>query len=194
MVEWFNKHRKESVAGSQAQKLVPFVENELHDQCQVASHLLVNELNTFYLEYIVIGRDGKTYLVDLLKKNCSCKCFDIDMYHCVHAIVTTMTLMKQEWRTTDIHLHDLCSRYYLMERWVLAYYKTIYLVPHKSERIIPDHIPELWALPPNYTKTKGRIQETRFPSVGDHRRRVSNKSVSGRNLGSWFRSHSSSEG
>ncbi|KAL1193995.1 Protein FAR1-RELATED SEQUENCE 5 [Cardamine amara subsp. amara] len=73
--EWFNNHRKESVGGSNAQKLVPFVENVLHDRCEIASKLTVIELNSFQLEYSVIGPDGKTYVVDLRNKSCICPLF-----------------------------------------------------------------------------------------------------------------------
>ncbi|KAL1192480.1 hypothetical protein V5N11_036427 [Cardamine amara subsp. amara] len=186
--EWFNNHRKESVGGSNAQKLVPFVENVLHDRCEIASKLTVIELNSFQLEYSVIGPDGKTYVVDLRNKSCICRCFDLDKYPCVHAIAAAMKL-KQENRTNEVRdLYDLCSKYYLVELWVLAYVNTIYPVPHKTEWTIPSEIEELYALPPKYNKRKGRIQETRKPSVGERRRK--HKRQPGSNLEKWFRSES----
>ncbi|XP_010445838.1 PREDICTED: uncharacterized protein LOC104728577 [Camelina sativa] len=81
--------------------LVPFVENLIHKRCEVACKLPVTELNTFQLEYNVIGRDGKTYVVDLRNKGCSCRYFDLDKYPCVHAIPAAMNLLKQDGRTTE---------------------------------------------------------------------------------------------
>ncbi|XP_010507176.1 PREDICTED: uncharacterized protein LOC104783758 [Camelina sativa] len=136
--EWFNKHRKEAVAGTYTQKLVPFVENLIHKRCEVACKLPVTELNTFQLEYIVIGRDGKTCVVDLRHKSCSCRYFDLDKYPCVHAIAAAMNLLQQEGRTAEVSdLYDLCTKYYLVELWILGYVRRIYLVPHKSEWTVP---------------------------------------------------------
>jgi len=47
--EWSCNNRKEALSGSNAQRLVPFVENEIHDTCEVAQKLLVIELNTYEL-------------------------------------------------------------------------------------------------------------------------------------------------
>ncbi|KAL1220472.1 hypothetical protein V5N11_013221 [Cardamine amara subsp. amara] len=151
---------------------------------------MVIELNTFQLEYNVIGPDGKTYVVDLRNKICICRCFDLDKYPCVHAIVAAMKL-KQENRTNEVRdLYDLCSKYYLVELWVLAYVNTIYPVPHKTEWTIPSEIQELYALPLKYNKNKGRIQETRKPSVGERRRK--HKLQPDSNLEKWFQSESGS--
>ncbi|XP_010444921.1 PREDICTED: uncharacterized protein LOC104727517 [Camelina sativa] len=37
----------------------------------------------------------------------------------------------------EIELHDLCSKYYWIEVWVLAYSRTIYPVPHSCQWIVP---------------------------------------------------------
>ncbi|KAL0695930.1 hypothetical protein Bca4012_063110 [Brassica carinata] len=63
-------HRKDAAAGPASRKLVPVVENKIHDRTPKGSRLDVIPLNTFELEYRVIGADGKTYLVDLHKKTC----------------------------------------------------------------------------------------------------------------------------
>jgi len=70
---------------------VPFVENKIHETCEVAQKLTVIELNTYEHQYNVIGRDGKTYVVDLRKKSFYCRRFNLDKYPCVHAIAAVMT-------------------------------------------------------------------------------------------------------
>ncbi|XP_024015304.1 protein FAR1-RELATED SEQUENCE 3-like [Eutrema salsugineum] len=62
LAEWFNKYRKASNEVSTAHKLVPYVENEMHVRCVEAKTLTVHELNSYHLEYNVIGRDGKDNL------------------------------------------------------------------------------------------------------------------------------------
>lgn len=184
--EWFNRHRKDTVGASYTKKLVPLVENELHRLCALATGLVVTELNHCELEYNVIGTDGKSYLVNLLSKSCSCRCFDIDKIPCVHAIAADIALMRTPQRIREIHIHDLCSTYYLIETWALAYYRTIYMVPHRSTWIIPQEIGDLVVLPPDYTKKVGRKRVKRFPSSGEARPKPSNKANKGIHLGYWF--------
>ncbi|XP_024016096.1 uncharacterized protein LOC112089259 [Eutrema salsugineum] len=155
--EWSNKHRKEAATAPGAHKLVPYVENVLHMRVKIAQSLNVTELNSFLLEYAVVGGDEKTYLVNLKTKSCSCRCFDIDKYPCVHALAAVRIFMAREDRNEDIHSHDLCSKYYTTELWALAYAKTVYLVPHRSQWVIPDDIKKKTApKPPEVPKKAGR--------------------------------------
>ena len=68
-----------------------------------------------------------------------------------------------------MELHELVSKYYWTELWVLAYYRTIYLVPDRSQWDISDEIKTLkvLSLPPK--KKKGRTKVLRFPSTGERR-------------------------
>lgn len=58
----------------------------MHDTWSVARKLIVSEINSFNLEYSVVGTDGKPYSVNLLEKRCSCRFFDIEKYPCHHGI------------------------------------------------------------------------------------------------------------
>ena len=166
--EWLNKYMKEIAYVLMSQKLVPFVENELHLRCWVAATLEVTELNSFDLVYGVIGDDGKNYLVDLKRETCSCKYFDIDKYPCVHAVAASNKFFKQDDCQYDMRdLFVLCSPYYLMNVWGMAYRRTIYPVPHMSEWIVLEETKKLYASPPQYTKRHGRVNERRYPSVGE---------------------------
>ncbi|KAL1221246.1 hypothetical protein V5N11_022230 [Cardamine amara subsp. amara] len=167
MGEWSTKYRKESAEIPAGQKLVPFVENELHGTCKEAKKLPVHELNGFRLEYSVMGRDGIKYLVNLRSKTCSSKRFDIDKYPCVHAITAAREAKKEA--EPEMQLHDLCLKYYWVELWVLAYSRTIYPVPHRSQWIVPEEIKGLIVLPPDYDVKIGRRQEKRYASIGEHR-------------------------
>lgn len=167
IVEWFNKYRKESAEVPEAQILVPHVHKVLDSMCKEAKSLGVIELNSFLLEYKVNGADGKGYVVDLKKKSCSCNHFDIDRYPCVHAIAVI------DWVTehtgVPIDIREYCSKYYWTEQWVLAYYRTVYPVPHHTTWDIPQEILDEVVLPKYYSPKKGRVQTTRHPSVGEAR-------------------------
>lgn len=167
--EWFNKHRKESIIyGNYGKRLVPKVNDIVHDRCAEATHLIATELNMYMLEYSVVGRDGIHYQVDLRNKKCSCKSFDIDQFPCVHAIAALYSLMKEESRTTSFEIFELCSPKYYVDQWVFAYSKTIYPVPHRYEWNIPADVEQKSMLPPRKKKTKkGRRQVRRFPSTGE---------------------------
>ncbi|CAE6227694.1 unnamed protein product [Arabidopsis arenosa] len=185
--EWFNKHRKDSANASNTTQVVPVGENILHIRCPIAAKLTVTELNSYRREYSVIGVDGLTYLVDLDMKSCTCRCFDIDKYPCIHGIAAAIKHCRNEWRTTEVSIYGLCSKYYLIETWALAYYKTIYVVPHESQWTFPADYEEKIAKPPDYKPKKGRNQETQFPSTGEKRRkRTQNKARPGINLESWL--------
>lgn len=160
--EWFNKHRKESTFGSSSQFLTPKIEKILHERYQLSTFYSVKELNRSTLEYYVTGTDG-CFLVDLHRKTCTCKVFDIDKIPCSHALAAFVDGTHK--------FHTLCSKYYLKELWSLAYVETIYPVPSLSEWMIPDDVEVISVSPPDYKRKRGRIQQTRFPSVGERRGR-----------------------
>ncbi|CAD5318425.1 unnamed protein product [Arabidopsis thaliana] len=118
-------------------------------------------------------------------KSCSCKCFDIDKIPCVHAMAAARHLARKEGRNASTTIYGLCSVYYLIDSWSLAYHRTLYVVPHESVWVLPAHIKELVAFPPEYTpKGPGRNQEKRFPLAGEARKR--RKSQPGINLEAWL--------
>ncbi|KAG7599486.1 MULE transposase domain [Arabidopsis suecica] len=155
--QWFNKYRKLSLETPRNRIMVPYVANEVHTRCLGAKLLPVTELNSYFLEYSVAGVNGSNYVVDLERKTCTCKHFDIDRYPCVHAIDALMETKKNPGNA--IEMHDLCSKYYWMEQWSLAYCMTIYPVPHMSTWMIPEHIRDKIVFPKAYVKKRGRTQK-----------------------------------
>jgi len=82
---WFNEHQMEAASGSLENKMVPLLENYLHDLWVKAEKLKVMELNSFEREYVDTCERVIEYMVSLLLKTCSCKVFDIQKYPCFHA-------------------------------------------------------------------------------------------------------------
>ncbi|WP_368858734.1 SWIM zinc finger family protein, partial [Escherichia coli] len=69
--------------------------------------------------------------------SCSCKRLDVDKYPCVHAVGAVLVYGKMADRTVDMNVYDLCSDYFMVTSWALAYSETIYTVPHECQWIIP---------------------------------------------------------
>ena len=147
----------------------------MHDTWSVAEKLITTELNSYELEYNVIGSDEKPYLVNLISKSFSCRVFDVQKYPCVHALATFIDIKRHADGGRDIQLHDLCSKYYWSELWALAYYKTIYVVTDMAEWEVPDYIKELKIIPLDIIKKKGIKKVKRFPSAGERRQKPKNK-------------------
>ncbi|KAL9840729.1 putative transposase, MuDR, plant, Zinc finger, SWIM-type, MULE transposase [Arabidopsis thaliana] len=166
---WFNEHRMEAASGSLENKMVPLVENYLHDLWVFAEKLKVVELNSFEREYVVTCDKGIDYTVSLLLKTCSCKVFDIQKYPCIHALAAFINIMDDEDRRRGLELHDLVTKYYWAELWALAYYRTIYLVPDRSQWEVPDEVKALKIVPLSKKPKKGRKKMLRFPSTGEKR-------------------------
>ena len=157
---------------------MPIVETEMSKRCVDGGFLEVDELNSFHLEYSVKGSDGKVYTVDMAMLTCSCEQFDKDKYPCVHAVAAATFMTDKTGR--ELHLSEYCRKYYWVELWALAYHRTIYLVPHMSDWVIPEEVRALKVLPPDYDVKKGRLQQTRFPSAGESRGRGKRGKGSGR--------------
>ncbi|XP_013589471.1 PREDICTED: protein FAR1-RELATED SEQUENCE 5-like [Brassica oleracea var. oleracea] len=169
MSEWFNTHRKEAAEIPYTLKLVPILETEMSKRCVAAGFLTVDELHSFHLEYSVHGTDGKVYTVDMARNTCSCEQFDKDKYPCVHGVAAATFMTAAAGR--ELHLSEFCSKYYLVEQWALAYHRTVYLVLHMSDWVIPEDVRAKKIFPPDFETKKGKPQQTRFPSVGESRGR-----------------------
>ncbi|KAF8080728.1 hypothetical protein N665_0925s0011 [Sinapis alba] len=122
-----------------------------------------------------MGSDGKPYLVNLLGKSCSCRFWDIEKYPCVHGLASYIFFSKKDERSHNFEFEDLIYKYYWMELWALTYHMTIYVVPYRSEWIVPDYSKEKKIIPPKRLEKKERKKVRRFPSAGKHRPRTQNK-------------------
>lgn len=111
LFEWFNTHRKESTMGSSFQCLPLRVERTLHLRYKESTFLKVKELNMTSFECHVTGKDG-SLLVDLLRRTCTYKVYDINKFPCAHVLVA--------YDDGPNSLHNPCSTYYLKELWALA--------------------------------------------------------------------------
>ena len=113
------------------------------------------------VQFEVVG--GKfTGVVDLSRKTCSCRVFDLDHIPCTHAIAVIQKV--------NGNITDFMRKYYLFASWKESYKETIYPVPMKSEWIVPEEILRMECYPPYVRRQVGRPRKKRILSEGEFRR------------------------
>ncbi|XP_033147758.1 uncharacterized protein LOC103867207 [Brassica rapa] len=152
--DWFTQ-RKDVVSTSMNTRLVPRVENYLHDLWAVAHKLPVWELDSYELKYAITDTAGKVFWATLVGKTCTCKVWDYEKFPCLHGLAAYIYFARNvDGRRLDIH--ELCSKYYWTEMWHLAYSRTLNVVPDMASWNAPDQIKEVKIIPPYRIKRQGR--------------------------------------
>ncbi|XP_056845991.1 uncharacterized protein LOC130511374 [Raphanus sativus] len=152
--DWFTQ-RKDVVSRSMNTRLVPRVENYLHDLWAVAHKLPVRELDSYELKYEITDAAGKVFWATLVGKTCTCKVWDYEKFPCLHGLAAYIYFARNvDGRRLDIH--ELCSKYYWTEMWHLAYSRTLNVVPDMASWNVPDQIKEVKIIPPDRIKRQGR--------------------------------------
>ncbi|KAL5567110.1 hypothetical protein UlMin_030274 [Ulmus minor] len=154
MSSWFNDRCK--IAAGIKSPLTPLMEEKVRERWNEAENFKVNQLNA--MEFDVRG-DLIEALVDLGRRSCSCKVFDLEKLPCSHAIAAC--------NSVKMDLYSFCVQCYKLDAWVVAYQGTIYPVSSESEWEVPDEVKNFTVLPPNVKFHKGRPKRKRFPSVGE---------------------------
>ncbi|XP_050229197.1 uncharacterized protein LOC126678337 [Mercurialis annua] len=80
-------------------------------------------------ELFTVMHNGKKYTVDLKKRTCTCKRFDIDEIPCQHAVVILNEMNREPY--------DFCSRYYMKEAMLSTYSEMMFPIEKQDEWIIP---------------------------------------------------------
>ena len=80
-------------------------------------------------EYHVVCGD-LDIIVNLRSKSCKCKVFEVEKLPCIHTIAVAGQF--QPINTGEV-VYSLCSEYYSVQYFLLAYEETIYHVPSEKE-------------------------------------------------------------
>ncbi|KAL5538211.1 hypothetical protein UlMin_045403 [Ulmus minor] len=159
MSKWWNDRR--IVAMAITTPLTPSRESELRLRFTQSNGRYTSQLNP--ITYHVKGGELEG-VVDIFNKTCTCKEFDIDKLPCVHAVAAT--------HHAQVSVYSLVSPYYTKEYYLLAYGETIYPVGSQSQWDVPNEVVARIVLPREVKdKKKGRPKTSRFPSVGEFRKR-----------------------
>ncbi|KAL5581296.1 hypothetical protein UlMin_013738 [Ulmus minor] len=159
MSKWWNDRR--IVARAITTPLTPSRESELRPRFAQSNGRHTSQLNP--ITYHV--KDGELEgVVDIFNKTCTCKEFDIDKLPCVHAVAAA--------HHAQVSVYSLVSPYYTKEYYLLAYGETIYPVGSQSQWDVPNEVVTRIVLPREVKeKKRGRPKTSRFPSVGEFRKR-----------------------
>ncbi|WMV51041.1 hypothetical protein MTR67_044426, partial [Solanum verrucosum] len=110
-----------------------------------------------------VSDEGKSYIVCLEKKTCSCNRFQVDGIPCAHA----WRVLNKKHMLPD----EYCSDFYKPETILRTYEVHVYPLPDKSEWNIPEHIDTEVVLPPKYKRPPGRPKKQREKSFSEFSKR-----------------------
>ncbi|XP_049379751.1 uncharacterized protein LOC125844485 [Solanum stenotomum] len=110
-----------------------------------------------------VSDEGKSYIVCLEKKTCSCNRFQVDGIPCAHV----WRVLNKKHMLPD----EYCSDFYKPETILRTYEVPVYPLLDKSEWNIPEHIDTEVVLPLKYKRPPGRPKKQREKSFSEFSKR-----------------------
>ncbi|KAH9752662.1 SWIM-type domain-containing protein [Citrus sinensis] len=153
--QWF--YDRKIVAESMTTRLTTWADEIVTERRTIAERMIVRPVSPHRFQ--VIGGGLKEGLVDLQKRICSCRVFQLDQLVCAHAIAACLT-----YRVDFI---NLCSDFYTTESLAMAYAQPVEPVGDVADWEVPDEIQEMQVYPPVEAPPPGRRKELRIPSAGE---------------------------
>ncbi|XP_022872605.1 uncharacterized protein LOC111391590 [Olea europaea var. sylvestris] len=134
-------------------------EDKLFKTLDVTKKVYVEPLDQFHFSVRCVRNFG--YIVDLNDNMCTCRRFQLESSPYTHAVAVAIH--------RGFPPHTLCSAYYMIDYWRVAYIETIFSVPNEVEWEVLDHILSLNNLLPPAVgpRTPGYTRMSRIPSIGD---------------------------
>ncbi|KAL5537704.1 hypothetical protein UlMin_045636 [Ulmus minor] len=149
---WFLERSK--LAASTFYPVTTWAHKEMRDKLEKANCMEVEQLqtNTFNVKY-----NQKTFFVDLEKRTCTCRQFDLDEIPCSHAIAGIDKLYRNKY--------EYCSKWYDIMMYKNTYNGSLNPVGDKEDWNIPEDIKQEILLPPIYKPAAGRRKKQRYKSA-----------------------------
>lgn len=98
-------------------------------------------------------------MVDLLKKTCTCREFDLDQMTCAHALAVLKEL--------NVSAYLFCSKYYTVSALEATYKDTIHLPEGLCDWEVSEEVKCRKVLPPTTKWSGGRPKRERTPFLGE---------------------------
>ena len=155
MTRWFFKRR--TLSFKHTQPLTIAVEKKIDRRIEKGKKFLVSPIGD---DRFLVQGDTFECLVDLVRRTCSCRKFDLMKIPCRHAIKAAFSVGKQA--------HTLTDDMYTTASWRSVYEETInpITVPEDSW-IVPSHVKQAKVLPPESRRGAGRRKKRRYETVED---------------------------
>ncbi|KAH9670064.1 UDP-N-acetylglucosamine transporter ROCK1 [Citrus sinensis] len=145
------------VAESMTTRLTTWVDEIVTERRTIAERMIVRPVSPHRFQ--VIGGGLKEGLVDLQKRTCSCRVFQLDQLVCAHAITACLT--------HRVDFINLCSDFYTTESLSMTYAQSVEPVGDVADWEVPDEIQEMQVYPPVEAPPPGRRKELRIPSADE---------------------------
>ncbi|KAH9684851.1 SWIM-type domain-containing protein [Citrus sinensis] len=153
--QWF--YDRKIVAESMSTRLTTWADEIVTERRTIAERMIVRPVSPHRFQ--VIGGGLKEGLVDLQKKTCSCRVFQLDQLVCAHAIAVCLT--------HRVDYINLCLDFYTTEWLAMAYAQPVEPVGDVADWEVPDEIQEMQVYPPVEAPPPSRRKELRIPSAGE---------------------------
>ncbi|KAH9704759.1 SWIM-type domain-containing protein [Citrus sinensis] len=153
--QWF--YDRKIVAESMTTRLTTWADEIVTERRTIAERMIVRPVSPHRFQ--VIGGGLKEGLVDLQKRTCSCRVFQLDQLVCAHAIAACLT--------HRVDFINLCSDFYTTESLAMAYAQPVEPVGDVADWEILDEIQKMHVYPPVEAPLPGRRKELRIPSAGE---------------------------
>ncbi|XP_052299687.1 uncharacterized protein LOC112499345 [Citrus sinensis] len=152
--QWF--YDRKIMVESITTRLTTWADEIVTERRTIAERMIVQPVSPHRFQ--VIGGGLKEGLVDLQKRTCSCRVFQIYQLVCAHAIAACLT--------HRVDFINLCSDFYTTESLAIAYAQPVKPVGDVADWEVPDEIQEMQVYPPVEAPPPGRRKELRIPSAG----------------------------
>ncbi|KAH9786100.1 SWIM-type domain-containing protein [Citrus sinensis] len=153
--QWF--FYRKIMAESMSTRLTTWTDEIVTERRTIAERMIVRPVSPDRFQVICGGL--KEGLVDLQKKTCSCRVFQLDQLVCAHAIAACLT--------HRVDFINLCSDFYTTKWLVIAYAQPVEPVGDVADWKVSDEIQEMQVYPPVEAPLPGRRKELRIPSAGE---------------------------
>ncbi|KAH9786938.1 SWIM-type domain-containing protein [Citrus sinensis] len=154
MQQWF--YDRKIVAESMTTRLTTWADEIVTERRTIAETMIVWPVSPHRFQ--VIGGGLKECFVDLQKRTCTCRVFQLDQLVCAHAIAVCLA--------HRVDFINLCSDFYTTESFAMAYAQLVEPVGDVADWKVQDEIQEMQVYPPVEAPPPGRRKELRIPSVG----------------------------
>ncbi|XP_049394575.1 uncharacterized protein LOC125858825 [Solanum stenotomum] len=115
-------------------------------------------------QFTVFGA-GSTSTVNLLKKSRSCREYDLFKIPCAHAMTALRSKHGDEY---GMSIYEYSSPLYKVEKYLIAYFESLNVVPIESEWCVPEELLSVNILPPLVDTKLGRKKRKRVKGVGEN--------------------------
>ncbi|CAH9085629.1 unnamed protein product, partial [Cuscuta epithymum] len=158
MQQWFAERKEKAemtttILSKKREKVLVALQSQ-------ASRLRVKPCS--FLEFEVIDRHSRSFVVDLNAKTCTCGEFQLSHFVCVHA-VAAINFRPQ------LSCYDYISPYYTRHYWYSTWNGVMHPICDAASWLIPSNVLSIQCKPPLCEKRPaGRPKKSRIPSIGEH--------------------------